>query len=146
MVLYSSVATVQFWTKVWTWTSLNWTEVQFKVQHICWTKILVQFKVQTRLGRFKPELDQKLCTLSIFTILNILDKISLVYMRIYVECHTPQKEKSLMCHTISQNVSHKLEPQVSKYRCQMSRYSGSKKCPNICLFYKDINITQCWHN
>ena len=27
--------------------------------------------------------------------------------------------------------------------CQLAVYSGSKNCPNVCLFCKDIHITQC---
>ena len=51
----SSVAEVQFWTKVWTWTSWTELKVQFKVQNFCWTEPKVQFKVQPVIKRFKPE-------------------------------------------------------------------------------------------
>ena len=32
--------------EVWTWTFDNWTKVQFKVQHFCWTGPEVWFRVQ----------------------------------------------------------------------------------------------------
>ena len=41
-----SVAEVQSRTEVRTWTFENWTEVQFKVQPLCWTGPEVQFRVQ----------------------------------------------------------------------------------------------------
>ena len=51
----SSVAKVQFWTKVRTWTSWTKLKIQFKVQNFCWTEPKVQFKVQPVIKRFEPE-------------------------------------------------------------------------------------------
>jgi len=47
-------AAVWFWTKVWTWTFQNWTEVQSKVRWLCRTGPQVQFWVQTRFKISEP--------------------------------------------------------------------------------------------